>query len=205
MGKRVLVVSAGAFHPTITARRLFKNILNGIEGIRFVYTSSIEDLGALNGGGYDAVCLYFHRKVISDNALGALKVFVSSGGGLFALHSASASFKEKKEYFYILGGRFVSHGKISRFTVNPADSTSEVFKGVGPFTVKDELYIHEYDRDVKVHFNTEVGGSTEPVLWTRGYGKGRVCYFSLGHVASIFKVKEVQEIIGKGVKWVLSA
>ncbi len=202
MEKKVLIVSAGIFHPTISARRLFKKVLNSIDGIKFIATSSIEDLGALKGGGYDAVCLYFHRKHISNDALEALKNFVSSGGGLFAIHSASASFKETPDYFDILGGRFVSHGKISEFTVNQVDSTSKIFKGIGPFTVRDELYIHEYDKDVVVHFNTKVDGSTEPVLWTKEQGKGRICYFSLGHVGSIFKVKEVREIIERGVKWV---
>lgn len=202
MEKRVLVVSAGVFHPTIPARRLFKEILTGIKGVRPVYTSSVEDLGALKSGGYDAVCLYFHRKRISTDALEALHDFVSSGGGLFALHSASASFKETPEYFEILGGRFVSHGKISEFRVSPADSTSKIFKGVGEFTVKDELYIHEYDRDVKVHFDTKVDGSVEPVVWTREHGKGRVCYFSLGHVASVLKKGEVRSIIERALKWV---
>lgn len=205
MDKRVLVVSAGIFHPTISARRLFHNILRGIEGVKLVATSSIEDLGSLKGGSYDAVCLYFHRKHISDDSLEALKDFIASGGGFFAVHSASASFKEIPKYFDILGGRFVSHDKVSDFTVVPSDSGDKIFKGIGPFTVKDELYIHEYSKDVKVQFQTKVNDSMEPVVWTKEHGKGRVCYFSLGHVASIFKKEEAHRIIERGMKWVCGA
>ncbi len=203
MEKRVLIVSAGVFHPTIFARRQLLKILKGIDGIRPVVTSSIEDLGALKGGGYDAVCRYFHKKYISPDALKSLSDFVASGGGLFAVHSASASFKATPEYFDILGGRFVSHGKVGNFTVIPADSDSNIFGKIDPFTVNDELYIHEYKDDVTVHFETEVDGKKEPVVWTRRHGKGKVCYFSLGHVAKVFNVDEVQKIIIGGIKWVL--
>ena len=203
MEKRVLIVSAGVFHPTISAGRLFIKILKGIEGITPVVTSSIEDLGALKGGGYDAVCLYFHKKYISPDALKSLDDFVASGGGLFAVHSASASFKDAPEYFDIIGGRFVSHGKVSKFTITSADSDSNIFGEIDPFTVNDELYIHEYKDDVTVHFETEVGDSKEPVVWTRRHGKGKVCYFSLGHVAKVFNVDEVQKTIVGSIEWVL--
>ena len=40
-----------------------------------------------------------------------------------------------------------------------------------------------------------------PVVWVRSYGKGRVFYSSLGHVAKDFDVPEVKEIIRRGMLW----
>ena len=39
--------------------------------------------------------------------------FVRAGGGVLAIHSATASFKGSPAYFEVLGGRFVGQGKWS--------------------------------------------------------------------------------------------
>jgi type 1 glutamine amidotransferase len=41
---------------------------------------------------------------------------------------------------------------------------------------------------------SRIKGCVMPVVWKRMYGKGRVFYSSLGHVASDFSVPEVREI-----------
>jgi hypothetical protein len=40
-----------------------------------------------------------------------------------------------------------------------------------------------------------------PVAWKKTYGKGRVFYLSVGHVAKDFDVPEAMEILVRGVKW----
>jgi len=40
-----------------------------------------------------------------------------------------------------------------------------------------------------------------PVAWKKMYGKGRVFYTSLGHVADDFKVPEALEIVKRGMLW----
>jgi len=40
-----------------------------------------------------------------------------------------------------------------------------------------------------------------PVVWTRPYGKGKVFYSALGHVAEDFKVPEALEIMKRGIQW----
>jgi hypothetical protein len=44
-------------------------------------------------------------------------------------------------------------------------------------------------------------GTNMPVAWKKMYGKGRVFYTSLGHVASDFNVAEAKEIVKKGMLW----
>jgi type 1 glutamine amidotransferase len=40
-----------------------------------------------------------------------------------------------------------------------------------------------------------------PVVWKKRYGKGRVFYSSLGHVAKEFEVPEVLTIMQRGILW----
>ncbi len=40
-----------------------------------------------------------------------------------------------------------------------------------------------------------------PAVWKRRYGKARVFYSSLGHVAKDFDVPELQEIMKRGILW----
>ena len=203
MKKRLLVVSAGTFHPSIAARRELNKILGSLSEIDFITTSDIEDIVRLSDGEFDGVILYFHRKKISEMTLEALDNFVKGGGGLFALHSASASFKNSPQYYDILGGRFTSHGKIEPYTVSRANGADPVFGVKETFTITDELYIHAYNEDVKVQYVTETKGKKEPVVWTMAYGSGRVCYFSLGHVSKVLKNDLVRRIITDGLSFIL--
>ena len=40
-----------------------------------------------------------------------------------------------------------------------------------------------------------------PVVWKRKYGKGRVFYSALGHVADEFTVPEMATIFERGMLW----
>jgi type 1 glutamine amidotransferase len=203
MKKRLLVVSVGTFHPSISARRELNKILKGQGGIDLTTTSDIEALTRLSDGGFSGVILYFHRKKISEKALDALDGFARGGGGILALHSASASFKESSRYYDILGGRFTTHGKIEPYTVSRVKNANPIFSVTEPFTITDELYIHSYDDGVKIQYATEAGGKKEPVVWTKSHGRGRVCYVSLGHVSKVLKDESVRRIITDGLSFIL--
>ncbi|MCD6122824.1 MAG: ThuA domain-containing protein [Spirochaetales bacterium] len=158
--------------------------------------------------------MYIHKQRITPLSIKTLEDYVYNGGSFFALHSASASFKQVPRYFEILGGRFVKHGPVMKYKVrSPAkagpakvsysleDSTtgSLNFSDLTPFTVFDELYIHEYG-NVNVRLTTE---NNEPILWTKLFGKGKICYLSLGHTAQSLKEEHVKEVIRRSAKWLL--
>ena len=46
-----------------------------------------------------------------------------------------------------------------------------------------------------------IGGSVIPVAWKKVYGKGRIFYSSLGHVAADYKVAQALEIQKRGIRW----
>jgi type 1 glutamine amidotransferase len=46
-----------------------------------------------------------------------------------------------------------------------------------------------------------IEGCTMPVAWKKVYGKGRVFYTSLGHVAADFEVSPALAIAQRGILW----
>jgi len=202
MTKNILVISAGVVHPTYKSRRYLRRLLYSFKFCHYSFSSQVEDLLQLKEGRFDGVILYFHRSRISGEAMGALEDFVFNGGGLLALHSASASFKENQRYFNLLGGRFIDHGKVSGFRVKPEPGKSGIFAEIKGFSVIDELYIHRYKGDISIHFTADNKGKKEPVVWTRELGKGRIAYCSLGHCAPVLKNPGFGKIVNRSLRWI---
>lgn len=199
--RKVLVISAGIVHPSIRARIYLRRLLMRMPGLKYTFASSIEACRRLRAGGFAAVAIYLHRQGTSQEALSSLDEFVSGGGGLLALHSASASFKKHEGFFKILGGRFVTHGPVAEYTIKQSEGDS-LFAPTKPFVLRDELYIHEYDSENEIHFLAERPNGAEPVVWTRPYGMGRVCYVAPGHRAASLLNPQLRAIITGGIAWV---
>lgn len=149
---------------------------------------------------FSAFVLHYHHKTISDSALGRLDQFVKNGGGILAIHAATASFKESLPYFEILGGRFIGHGKVEPFEVKRV--RDDVFGGIDDFVVKDELYIHELQPGIEVHFTAKHEGQEVPVVWTYRHGEGKVCYAVPGHTTGSMRNKTYQQVLKRGSEWV---
>ena len=140
--------------------------------------------------------------VMGRKYLEAFGAFVKNGGGVLAVHSATASYKPTRGYFEILGGRFVGHGPVQPFEIRPARNDDPIFKGIGTFTVEDELYLHELQPDIDARFYAYHGGKPTPVVWTRTVGGGRVCYVCPGHRSASMRNPAVREILKRGMRWV---
>jgi len=197
----VLVTSAGIIHPSLRARRCLLREIEKAGDVSITRASSMEEAASLLTRPFDVLVLYLHRREISGRALEALDAFVSRGGGLMAVHSASASFKTCARYHEILGGRFTGHGKVEPYEVRRSAGADLSAGSVEGFTVHDELYIHEYSDDVTVQYYTSHDGRMEPVVWTRTHGRGHVFYCSLGHLASSFQNEPVAAVLRNGLVW----
>jgi len=202
LATQVLLVSDGLVHPSLLCRFWLRRALTVLPGYRFVRAASLEALPRLPLDSFRAIVLYVHHPSLSATALECLDAYLEQGGGLLALHSASASYKEEPRYHDILGGQFVTHGPVEEFAVQPSASEDEIFGGVVDFSVRDELYRHEYDLANRIHFHTRVGEEREPVVWTRRQGQGRVCYCALGHTIGAVRHPQVQQILHRGLAWV---
>ena len=141
----------------------------------------------------------------------ALLNAVRGGVGLAGWHGGLAdSFRQNTEYQFMVGGQWVAHpGGIIDYEVNIVDHKDTVTKGISDFKMHSEQYYMHVDPNVKVLATTTynavhadwIDGAVIPVVWKKMYGKGRVFYSSLGHVAVDFNVPEALEITKRGILW----
>jgi type 1 glutamine amidotransferase len=136
---------------------------------------------------------------------------VRSGVGVAGWHGGMGdAFRNNVEYQFMVGGQWVAHpGGVIDYVVNVVDHEDPVTAGLGDFKMRSEQYYMHVDPGVKVLAVTTFGGehapwiegTVMPVAWKKMYGKGRVFYTSLGHVADDFKVPEALEIVKRGMLW----
>lgn len=135
----------------------------------------------------------FHRKrqaIAPAGFVDSLLAILEAGATVIAIHAATASFKADERYAALLGARFTGHDRPGRVLILPESSPARA--EIAPFTLRDELYRHEFHADCVVHASASTG---EPVLWTRSAGNGTVLYLSLGHRAGTFRNPGVRAII----------
>jgi type 1 glutamine amidotransferase len=111
----------------------------------------------------------------------------------------------------MVGGQWVAHpDNIIDYTVNIIDHEDPITAGLDDFAMHSEQYYMHVDPGNQVLATTTFGKTTEapwtegtmmPVVWKRIWGKGRVFYSSLGHVAADFDVPEALEIQRRGLVW----
>ena len=136
---------------------------------------------------------------------------VSSGVGIAGWHGGMGdSFRNSTQYQFMVGGQWVDHpGGVIDYEVNIINHDDPITVGLSDFMMKSKQYYMHVDPSNEVLATTTFGGDilpwiegcVMPVAWKRMYGKGRVFYCSLGHVASDFDVPEVKEIVKRGMFW----
>lgn len=149
---------------------------------------------------------------ISGNQEKGLLAAIKSGVGVAGWHGGMAdSFRNNTEYQFMVGGQWVAHpGGVIDYEVNIIKPDDPIVAGLKDFKMHSEQYYMHVDPGNEVlattTFSGEHGaewikGTVMPVVWKRRYGKGKVFYSSLGHVAKDFDVPEVKEIIRRGMIW----
>ena len=136
---------------------------------------------------------------------------VKGGVGVAGWHGGMGdAFRDNVEYQFMVGGQWVAHpGGVIDYTVNIVDHKDPVTAGLSDFRMHSEQYYMHVDPHVKVLATTTftgehapwIEGATVPVAWKKMYGKGRVFYTSLGHVAADFNVPEAKTIVQRGMLW----
>ena len=136
---------------------------------------------------------------------------VKSGVGLAGWHGGLAdSFRSNTEYQFMVGGQWVAHpGGIIDYEVNITDHEDPITAGLSDFKMNSEQYYMHVDPTNEVLATTTfsrdhapwIDGVVMPVVWKKMYGKGRVFYTSLGHVAKDFDVPQARTIVQRGMLW----
>jgi len=136
---------------------------------------------------------------------------VMGGVGLAGWHGGLCdSFRTNTYYQFMTGGQWVAHpGGVIDYEVNIINHDDPITKGLSDFKMHSEQYYLHVDPINEVLATTKfsaehapwIDGVVMPVAWKKLFGKGRVFYSSLAHVANDFEVPEALEIMKRGILW----
>ena len=211
-GKRIPYVWGGWMgHEPDKCRDIFVPWLES-EGAKVVVSETLDSYINYDlKKDFDLIIQAWTMGTITGPQEKALLDAVKNGVGIAGWHGGLCdSFRNNTEYQFMTGGQWVAHpGGVIDYTVEITDKNDPVTKGLTGFAMHSEQYYMHVDPNVKVLATTTftdqkadwIGGCTMPVAWKKVYGKGRVFYSSLGHVASDYKVPQALEIMKRGIRW----
>ena len=213
MTKKVFMTWGGwdGHEPEQTAN-LFGKLL-AERGFEVVISNSLEPLADKAGmSSFDLIIPVWTMSKISKEQADGLLEAVRNGTGIGGWHGGMCdAFREHTEYQWMTGGQWVAHpGNIIEYEVNIIDHDDPVTRGLKDFKIRSEQYYMHTDPGNKVLATTTfsgehadwIDGTVMPVVWKRKYGKGRVFYSSLGHVAEDFvNCPQAKEIALRGLLW----
>jgi type 1 glutamine amidotransferase len=159
----------------------------------------------------DLIVHIFTMSEIKPEQEKGLEEAIKNGVGLAGWHGGLAdAHRSNVEYEFMVGGQWVAHpGGIIPYRVNIIDHNDPITKGLSDFDMNSEQYYMQVDPINEVLATTTfsgkyapwIDGVVMPVVWKKMYGKGRVFYTSLGHVARDFDVSEARQIVQRGLLW----
>ncbi len=164
---------------------------------------------------YDIITQVFTMSTITPEQEKGLLDTVEAGTGFAGWHGGMAdAFRQNPTYQFMVGGQWVAHpGNIIDYTVNIINHDDPITAGLHDFQMHSEQYLLHVDPSNEVLATTTfsgeytpwINGTVMPVVWKRRWGKGKIFYSSLGHVAKDFDVPEAREIVRRGILWAARA
>lgn len=173
--------------------------------------SCFDDAEALKA--YDLIVpVWTMSKIEKSQALNACAA-VAAGTGIAGCHGGMCdSFRENVDWQFMTGAQWVAHpGNDGVEYAVRITSDDPLVAGIGDFTVKTEQYYLHVDPAVKVHAVCDFpvvegphsvnGPVAMPVVFTKGYGAGRVYYNALGHQKNVIDNGPAAELMRRGLLW----
>jgi type 1 glutamine amidotransferase len=184
------------------------------EGMEVTLTDSLacfDDAEALKT--YDLIVpVWTMSKIEKQQALNACAA-VAAGTGIAGCHGGMCdAFRENVDWQFMTGAQWVAHpGNDGVEYGIRMVSDDPLVAGVGDFTVKTEQYYLHVDPAVIVHAVCDFplvegphsvnGPVAMPVVFTKGYGAGRVYYNALGHQKNVIDHGPAAELMRRGLLW----
>lgn len=183
-------------------------------GMAVTLTDSLtcfDDAEALKS--YDLIVpVWTMSKIDKQQALNACAA-VAAGTGIAGCHGGMCdAFRDNVDWQFMTGAQWVAHpGNDGAEYAVRITSDDPLVAGVGDFTVKTEQYYLHVDPAVKVHAVCDFplvdgphavnGPVAMPVVFTKGYGAGRVYYNALGHQKNVIDHGPAAELMRRGLLW----
>lgn len=180
-------------------------------------TADIRSIDELDAA--DVLVLYVRRLALPEEQLEKIRGFLKAGKPLVALRTSSHAFDIRKpgpkgtaqwpEFdAEVLGGNYQGHGPNPLGSdVAPAEGAAghSLLAGVEParWHSTGSLYYTSPIRDDAALVQVgSIPDRTEPLTWTRSYGKARVFYTALGHPDD-FDRPAFRRLLRNGVFWAM--
>ena len=161
--------------------------------------------------GYSLIVPILTMSQIDKAALANLLAAVEGGVGLGGYHGGMAdAFRGEPAYQFMVGGQWVAHpGDVIDYRVEVTRPDDPVMAGIASFPYRSEQYYLHVDPRVEVLATTRftgehapwIDGAVVPQVWKTTYGRGRVFFSALGHVAAEFDVPQMATILRRGLAW----
>ncbi|MGB2824707.1 MAG: ThuA domain-containing protein [Phycisphaerae bacterium] len=200
--KNVLLLIGGTWHPFEACAKVAADILKSSGRYKLTVTDDREVLaGPL--GKYDAVMIYTCGGKLTPQQETGLVEYVRRGGGLVAVHSATAISPDCRDYLALIGSQFDTHPREHKFEqVRIVGGSHQATTRLADFSLTEELYVlKNVAPDVRVLAETTYQCKPMPVMYARSEGKGRVFYTALGHGVRQWKVSHFQRSLLHGLDW----
>jgi uncharacterized protein len=156
----------------------------------------------------------------NDAQRDAFKAFVQGGGGFVGIHSASGSERQWPYFWSIVGGKFVRHPKLQRFTIRVKDANHPATRGLpATFEWEDECYYIDNNNPAlkpllvtdpakledpkKAEYPGDKFGDALPLAWFQNFDGGRQFYTALGHKKEHYSDPILRKQIAGGILWVM--
>jgi uncharacterized protein len=156
----------------------------------------------------------------NDSQRDAFRGFLRRGGGLVGIHSATGSERAWPYFWSVMGGKFIRHPKLQKFTVKVHDTKHPITAGLpATFKWEDECYLFSnMNPDVKVLLSADPSELEDPkkdsepgqmrdgrypLAWYHTIDGARVFYTGLGHKKEHYTEPLLRGQIANGILWVM--
>jgi uncharacterized protein len=209
---RVLVFCDDLYHPASTVRAGLAP-LEATGAFAFDWVENAAGWNPRQLAGYGTVLLSKSnvcsatdrtRWLVGTTAT-VLRDFVRAGGGLVAVHSGTASYKDVPGVRTVLGGVFDHHPPPCPVKVEAVAGHPLTAGVTTPFTIHDEHYqMIVDDPAAEIFLRTHSAHGVQPAGWTRREGAGRVVVLTPGHFAEVWLQPGFQRLLENAMRWVVA-
>jgi type 1 glutamine amidotransferase len=220
-GAKLLLLSGGQ-RDHHAYRRQAQTLQKALEATKQFEVTICEDAAILETPAlkkYEAIVAMADRRdpefKLTMAQQSAILKYVQEGKGFFSLHGfCCADQAWAPEMRELLGGVLAHFGKpdtkvkLGKFPVKILDSGHPITKGLTDFEHDDELYYYlQTQGELKPLVAATYQGQDWPILWTRSFGKGKVCVSVFGHCGIKPDSKDplehaaFQRLIIQGIAW----
>ena len=157
---------------------------------------------------YDTLVFYDMWQEITLEQQAAYQDLLNHGKPIVYLHHALISFQDWPEFRNVVGGYWKpgegTYKHDVQFTVEIAEPSHPVTKGLSDFEILDETYGNfSVDSDVHVLLKADHPDSGPVIGWAKMYKNTPLVYIQLGHDGLAYENPNYRKLVDQSIRWVV--